>query len=364
MKFTINQKDFQSALNIVQRGLSGKNLMEVLKGIHLEAVDHTLYITTNNLELGILTKVYANVEEEGKALIDGKIFSDIIRKLPNELISVEVKNNSLMNIKTSRSEFNIVAMVNDRFPLVQEHEASDYKMVKSPLFTEMIRKTHFAASTDEARGVLTGELLEIGEDAVTMVAIDGFRLAVKKVASNLNLDPRKAVIPKATLLEIQRLAESEEEIGILFEDRSVSFKIGDTILNSNLLDGDFINYKQIIPGEFTTKIKINVKEFENALDRASIVSNNKLVILKIEGDYLKLSSRNSEIGNLEEEIAIDFEGKDLEIAFNSRYFTDVLRYIEDEFVYLKFNSNISPCVVEPESDKDYIYLLLPVRVQG
>ena len=362
MKFTIPQRNFQAALNIVLWGLSGKNLMEVLKGIHIEAVDNMLYITANNLELGILTKVEASVQEAGKVLIDGKILSDVVRKISNEDITVTTSNSNIVNIKTSKSEFNIVAMINDRFPLVEEYETSYYKMVSSEIFGEMIRKTHFAASTDEARGVLTGELLEIDDHSVIMVAIDGFRLAIKKVDSNLNLETRRAVIPRTTLLEIQRLSESIEEIGILFEDRSISFKIGDTVLNSNLLEGDFINYKQILPSDFTTKIKINVKEFSDALDRASVVSNNKLVILNIKEDQLMLSSRNSEIGNLEENIAIEFEGRELEIAFNSRYFLEAFRYIEDEYVYLKFNSNISPCVVEPESDQNYIYLLLPVRI--
>lgn len=362
MKFTILQKNFQAALNIVQRGLSGKNLMEVLKGIHIEAVDNTLYITSNNLELGILTRVEANVIEEGKVLIDGKLFSDIIRKLPNEMIRLDLGPDNIVHINSSRAKFNIVAMVNDRFPLLEEYEDSDYRMVQSDLFSDMIKKTHFAASVDEARGVLTGELLEIDEESVTMVAIDGFRLAVKKIKSNLNLDPRRAVIPRNSLLEIQKLSEGQEEIGILFEDRSVSFKIGDTILNSNLLEGDFIDYSQILPKDFATKIKINVSEFTEALDRASIISNNKLVILNVADENLKLSSRNSEIGNLEENIAIEFEGKDLEIAFNSRYFTEALRYFEDEYIYMNFNSNISPCVVESESDEDYIYLLLPVRI--
>ena len=362
MKFTITQRSFQSALNIVQRGLSGKNLMEVLKGIHIEAVDNTLLITTNNLEMGILTKVEANVQEEGKVLIDGKLISDIVRRLPNENITVSVGNDNIVNITSNRSKFNLVAMINDRFPLVQEYEDGDYKMVNRQLFSDMIRKTHFAASTDEARGVLTGELLEVDENSVTMVAIDGFRLAVKKLRSNLNLEPRKAVIPKTALLEIQKLSESQEHIGILFEERSVSFKIGETVLNSNLLEGDFINYNQIVPKEFATRIKINVSEFTEALERASVVSNNKLVVLKIAGEKLNLSSRNSEIGNLEENMNIEFEGKDLEIAFNSRYFTEALRYFDDEYVYMNFNSNISPCVVESESDQDYIYLLLPVRI--
>ncbi len=362
MKFTISQKSFQAALNIVQRGLSGKNLMEVLKGIHIEAVDNTLLITTNNLELGILTRVPANVEEDGRILVEGKILFDIIRKLPNELIKFSVGNDNLVHISTSRSKFNIVAMINDRFPLLDEYDESDYKMVTSSLFSDMIRKTHFAASTDEARGVLTGELLEIDENSVTMVAIDGFRLAVKKIKSSLNLEPGKAVIPRNTLMEILRLSESSEKIGILFEERSVSFKIGDTVLNSNLLEGDFINYRQIVPKEFVTRVKINVTEFNEALERASVISNNKLVVLNISGDSMNLSSKNSEIGNLEENISVEFEGKDLEIAFNSRYFTEALRYFDDEYIYLNFNSNVSPCVAESESDPDFIYLLLPVRI--
>lgn len=362
MKFSIEQRDFQTALSIVQKGLSGKNLMEVLKGIHIEAVDQMLHITTNNLELGILTKVPARVDEEGKVLIDGRILSDIVRKLSNETLHVNVTKDQVVNIKTSRSEFNIMAMVNDRFPLVQEYETKDYQMVNSALFSEMIHKTYFAASQDEARGVLTGELFEVDEDSVMMVAIDGFRLAVKKIATNLDLEPRRAVIPKNTLTEIQRLSEGLSEIGILFEQRAVSFLIGDTVLNSKLLEGEFINYKQIIPSDFATTIKINVRAFSEALDRASIISNNKLVVLNIASDMLRLSSRNAEVGNLKEDIAVEFSGKELEIAFNSRYFTDVFRHIEDEEVYLKFNTNISPCVVEPESDSDYTYLLLPVRI--
>ena len=362
MKFTIEQKDFQQALNIVQKGLSGKNLMEVLKGIHIEASDNHLVMTTNNLELGIVTRTPADVQEKGKVLIDGKIISDIIRKLPNERINFSVGNDDVVNITSNRTKFNIKAMVNNRFPLLEEYEDDKYQTIDSKIFIDMIRKTNFAASHDEARGVLTGELIEIDEDSVVMVAIDGFRLAIKKLKTNMNLEKRRAVIPSKTLLEISKIIEGTESFGILFEERSISFKVDQTVINSRLLDGDFINYNQILPKDFNTKIKVRNRDFVESLERAQLVSNNNLVVLNINEDNLKISSRNSEVGNLEEILKVELQGKELEIAFNIRYFTEALRNIEDEYIYMNFNTNISPCVIEPESDEDYIYLLLPVRI--
>lgn len=362
MKFTIEQKDFQQALNIVQKGLSGKNLMESLKGIHIEAFENMLVMTTNNLDLGIMTKTPANILEEGKVLIEGKILTDIIRKLPNDELTVTVGNDDIVNITSSRTKFNIKAMINTRFPLLEEYEEDRYQLIDSKLFIDMIKKTNFAVSNDEARGVLTGELLEVNEDAMSMVAIDGFRLAIKKLNTNFNMDKTKVVIPSKTLQEIARIIENSESFGILFDDRIISFKLDNTILNSKLLEGDFLDYDQIIPKEFMSKIKVKNKEFIDSLERAQLVSNNNLVILNINEDNMKISSKNTEVGNLEETLKIDLEGKELEIAFNIRYFVEALRNIEDEYLYMNFNTNISPCVIEPESDEDYTYLLLPVRV--
>lgn len=176
------------------------------------------------------------------------------------------------------------------------------------------------------------------------------------------MEKRKVVIPSRTLLEISRIIESSEKFSILFDEKFISFRVGQTIINSRLLDGDFINYNQIIPKEFSTVIKIKSKEFMESLERAQLVSNNNLVVLNIEEETIKISSKNSEVGNLEEFIKIDLEGKDLEIAFNIRYFTEALKNIEDEYIYMKFNTNINPCIVQPESDQDYLYLLLPVRI--
>lgn len=361
MKFSINQKEFLSALNIVQKGLSGKNLMEVLKGIHIETEDEYLVLTTNNLELGIITKVKADIKEEGKVLIDGRIIFDIIRKLPNEDLTITLVDD-ILNIKSSNAKFNIKSMFNDRYPLLEEYDETKYETIDSEIFINMIKKTNFAASTDESRGVLTGELLEVEDNSINMVAIDGFRLAIKKLNTNYNLEQRRVVIPSKTLLEISRIIDSSEKFGILFEDRNVSFKVDETIINSRLLDGDFIDYKKIIPNDFSTTVKVNNKDFIESLERAQLVSNNNLVILDISDDNLKISSKNTEVGNLEESLTIELKGKELQIAFNIKYFLEALKNIEDENIFMNFNTNISPCVIQPENEEDYIYLLLPVRI--
>lgn len=363
MKFSIEQKQLQNALNISLKGISNKNIMEILKGIYIEAEDNFITLTTNNLEIGIKTKISADVTESGTAIIEGKILSDIVRKLPDEILTISVDQDSIVKISTKKAKFKIKAMINSQFPQVEEFESSRYESIDVKLFSEMVRKTHFAASQDETKGVLTGELIEIDSDTISMVAIDGFRLAIKKIPSNYNLGEKKVVVPVKTLQEITKLVQSENcNFKILFEEKYVSFVVDDTIINSRVLEGDFINYRQIMPKEFMTKIKINTNEFINSLERAMLVSNNNLVKLSITDENLKVSARNLEIGDLEEEIPVSHEGKELEIAFNIKYFLDCLKNLDDEYIYMNFNTNISPCVITPETDQNYTYLLLPVRI--
>lgn len=363
MKFSIEQKQLQNALNISLKGISNKNIMEILKGIYIEAEDNFITLTTNNLEIGIKTKVEAEVMESGTAIIEGKILSDIVRKLPDEKITIAINENSIVKISTKNTKFNIKAMINSQFPQVEEFESSRYESLDVKLFSEMVKKTHFAASQDETKGVLTGELIEIDSNTISMVAIDGFRLAIKKIPSSYNLGEKKVVVPVKTLQEITKLVQNENcNFKILFEEKYVSFVVDETIINSRVLEGDFINYRQIMPKEFMTKIKINNSEFIGSLERAMLVSNNNLVKLSINDDNLRVSARNSEIGDLEEDIEVSHEGKDLEIAFNIKYFLDCLKNLDEEYIYMNFNTNISPCVINPETDQNYTYLLLPVRI--
>lgn len=363
MKFSIEQKHLQNAIGIALKGISNKNIMEILKGIYIETEDNHITLTTNNLEIAIKTKVEAEIIEKGSAIIDGKIISDIVRKLPDEKITITVNDEGIVKISTRKTKFNIKAMINSQFPQLEEFESDRYQSIDMKLFSEMVKKTHFAASIDETKGVLTGELIEIENDSINMVAIDGFRLAIKRIPSNYNLEEKKVVVPVKTLQEITKLSSNDDcDFKILFEEKYVSFIIENTIINSRVLEGEFINYRQIMPSDFMTKIKINNHEFISSLERAMLVSKNNLVKLSISNDNMKITARNSEIGDLEEDVPVELDGRDLEIAFNIKYFLDCLKNLDDEYIYMNFNTNISPCIINPETDSNYTYLLLPVRI--
>lgn len=362
MKFTVNQRDFAEALNIASKAIVSKTALDILKGFYVEAYDHSLIVMGNNLEVGIRTKVDALIEKEGKSVIDAKVISDIIRKLPNAPINVEVKNGTVL-IQCLKSKFTIKEMMDNGYPTVEELEEAVYQSIDSNILYEMIRKTNFAVSIDETKPVFMGELLELDGNQINLVALDGYRLAYKKCEIHSSVGYQKILIPGKTMSEIMKLAQNiNEDIKIGIEERHASFVFGNTLVNTQLIQGEFAKYQEIIPSEFMTTIKIDRQEFINSLDRASLVSNNYLVKLKIQDDELLITAHDKEVGNLEEIVDVEMEGRDLEIAFNIRYFMEALKVIEDEKIYLKFNSNVSPCVIKPETEENYTYLLLPVRI--
>ncbi len=362
MKFTVNQKEFAEALNIASRAIVSKTPMEILKGFYIEAYDDIVVIMGNNLEIGIKTSIPAMVEVEGRCIIEAKMISDIVRKLPDEQVSVRVED-STVHIKCLKSKFTIREMVDNGYPTVEDLDDAIYQSVNGQVFFEMIRKTQFAVSTDVRKPIFMGQLLEIDTDHMNLVALDGYRLAHKKCEISSSVGYQSIIIPGKTMSEIMRLCQGiEGEIKIGIESRHASFVFENTIVNTRLIQGEFTKYEQIIPKEFATKIKVNRQEFMNSLDRATLVSGNYLVKLKMQNDEFIITAQDKEIGDLEEIIGIELEGKELEIAFNIRYFLEALRVIEEDTIYLNFNSNVSPCVIKPEVEQDYTYLLLPVRM--
>lgn len=362
MKFTVNQREFSEALNIASRAIVSKTPMEILKGFYIEAYDDIIVIMGNNLELGIKTKIPAMVEIEGRCILEAKMISDIVRKLPDEQVSVKVED-SMVSIKCLKSKFTIREMIDNGYPTVEELDDAIYQSLDVQVFFEMIRKTQFAVSTDVRKPIFMGQLLEIDTDHINLVALDGYRLAHKKCEIASSVGYQSIIIPGKAMVEIMRLCQGiEGEIKIGIESRHASFVFENTIVNTQLIQGEFTKYEQIIPKEFATKIKVVRQQFIDSLDRATLVSNNYLVKLKIQNDELVITAQDKEIGDLEEVIGIEMEGKELEIAFNIRYFLEALRVIEEDTIYLNFNSNVSPCVIKPEVEQNYTYLLLPVRM--
>ncbi len=365
MRFICPQKLLMHGISIVQKSVSTKTTLPILKGIFVEASTNKLRLIGTDLEIGIESSVEAEVIEEGSVVVDARLFGEIIRKLPDADIEFTLLEGNHLKIQCENSEFNILSLSAADFPELPVIEEEEAYQIPQELFRNMIKQTVFSTSQDESRPILTGVLMEIEKDLLNMVALDGYRLALRKGRIDASYN-YKVVIPAKTLNEVSRIMnlDDEEPIHIVITENHTLFTIGNTRLISRLLEGEFINYKQILPKEHKSRVKISTRNLLNSIERASLLAKegkNNLVKFIIKDEVMIITS-NSELGKVHEEIPIALEGADLEIAFNSKYFIEALKVIDDEDVYLDFTTNISPGILKPVSNDNYVYLVLPVRV--
>jgi len=368
MKFTCNQQILAKALNTVSKAVSNRTTIPILKGIMIKATEEgSLILTASDLEISIKKEIEADVAEPGAFVVMAKLFGDIIRKLPNEDILISEEEGGNVLIKTSFSEFNVVAFPTDEFPEIgNKEEGSDSLVIDRNIFREMIRKTAFAASVDESKGVLTGILTEIDEASIKMVSLDGFRLALVKETMTSEAS-NKFIIAAKVMNEISKIISEDEEesdITIYLGEKKVVINIGRNEIIIRRMEGEFIRYADILPSENTTHVTVNRGMLLESIERASLLSRegkNNLIKIIIKNDLMTITSRSEE-GNVKEEIIVEKTGNDLEIGFNSKFVLDVLKVIDDEQVSLNFKNGVSPCVVTPVEGDNYEYLILPVRI--
>ena len=363
MKFKVEQKNLSKHINIAQKGISSRTTLQILDGILIETSGNRLKLTGTDLEMGIETYLDCEVIEEGSIVVNSRIFGDIIKKLPDAPISIEVEKNNI-NIKCDNSEFNIAANSGEDYPelpLIVENESFSLPI---DIFKAVIKQTVFATSQDETRPSLTGVLLELKDNTISFVALDGYRLTLRKLPLKSDLDS-KIIILGRSLNELNRILEdTEDDLKISISPGQVIFNLGDTIVYSRLLEGQFFNYKDIIRHEHKTKVIVNKKNFQNSLERASLLAKEEkanLIKLNLENNKVIIRS-NSEIGNVHEEIESVQNGENLNIAFNSRYLLEGIKVIESENIELNFMGSLNPCIINGVNDEDYIYLVLPVRL--
>lgn len=365
MKFTCDQNKFLEVIQTVQKGTSGKTTMPVLEGILIKSQDGLLKLIATDLELGIESTMEANIYEEGSVVIPSKILTEIVRKLPSAEMEVVIDSNYSVRIKCLNSEVTLQGFAPDEFPELPEVEKNRVIEINQMHLADMIRQTVFAVAVDEARPILTGALLEVSGNTVTMVCLDGYRLALRVGLTEADYEAAKVIIPGKSLSEISKIIGSEDEnVGIAISDRHVLFDLGHTRIISRVLEGEFINYRQIIPGDYKSRVKVDTGILSSSIERASIFARegkNNLIKLTVQEQKMIITS-NSEAGKVYEEIPIILEGKELEIAFNARYFMDMLKVLDDQEICLDFTTNVSPCVIRPIHGGSYTYLLLPVRI--
>lgn len=368
MKFSCNQQLLSKSLNIVSKAVTSRTTIPILKGILLNVEnDGMLTMSASDLDLTIENKIKVDNYEEGNIVVFSKLFGDIIRKLPNEEVFIEIIDNNVI-IKCKNSEFNIVGLSSSEFPKINDvKENEEYLLFDKELMKDMIRKTSFSASIDESKGVITGLLMELEEEKINMVAIDGYRMAIAR-SNMLNKRQDNIIISAKIFNEINKILseiETEEEnIRLFINEKKVIILIDNLKVVLRLLDGEFIKYRDVLPKESKCNITLNRMDLMNSIERASLLSKegkNNLIKFDIKENNLVITSKSEE-GNVKEEVVIEKTGDDLEIGFNAKYVLDVLKAIEDEEVQMLFNTSISPCLIRPIKGDEFEYLILPVRI--
>lgn len=370
MNFCCEKEKINKAIASVVRGASIKTTLPVLEGILIEAKNNTLKLTTYDLEIGIEYILECNVKEEGKTVVNAIMFSEIIRKLPDTDINISINENGLLVIECEGSLYKLATMDYNEFPELPKFDIEKSIEIKENVLKEMIKKTVFAVSMEENRPILTGCLFEITENKLSIVAVDGFRLALRNSYLEQNYQDFKAVIPGRTLNEINRIMTGKEEnIKIGISKNQALFNLENCVIVARLLEGEFLNYENTIPKTKLTRIKANKPLLQEAFERASLLSMSSLekekkypVKVNVDLDKIIISCA-SQTGNAKEEMFIELEGENLEIGFNPKYMLDALKNIDDEEIFIDFNGNLSPAVIRPTLGDRYIYLILPIKLK-
>ena len=350
----------------VSKAISNKTVNPILEGIKIIAEEDTLTMSATDTELSIEKKIKADVKAEGETVVPGRFITEFVKKLTNTQIELEVNEKNQMIIRYEDSESMIQCYNPVEYPGFKRIESDEYFGISQKDFKTCVNKTIFSVALDDSRPILKGVLFDINNNELNVVALDGYRLARVKKTINSHM-VKSIVVPSRSLNELSKLIEDSDDIINIYIDKyTIMVDLGDTKVTSRLLEGDYINYKQIIPVNYETFVIVNKEQFEQALERATLLSktsNNNFVKFDIKENNLCITS-NSELGNIKENIPVSVSGKDLIISFNPRYFLESLRVNTNEFVKICFNSPSTPCVIVPTEEDEFLYLILPVRVIG
>ena len=366
MKLICNGNDLSDAVGKVFKAVGAKTTNPVLESIKLKAEGGALTLSATDQELYIEKSIAADVKIEGETLVPGRFFAEFVKKLNREQIELTLAENSRLLIRYQGNEGTLSCRPAEDFPVMPDvTDAQHFIIIKNEL-KDLIGKIAFSVSLDDARPLLKGVNLEIEENTLTGVALDGYRLAkcVKPIEGTTAM--MSAVVPARSIDEIAKLIEDTlDPVTVYIQKRYLMVDLIHTKIYASLLDGDFMNYKHIIPHNFNTVVTLPKEQFEDALERAILLARsdkNNLVKFDIKDDMMELSA-DSEIGNINEKIVVKLLGNDITIAFNARYFTELLRYVSCENIVIKFTNSVSPCIVVPSgSVEDFMYLILPVRM--
>ncbi len=364
MKIICRKTDIINGVNIALRAVPGKTTMPILECIVIRANNSNIKFRASDMEISIDTVVKGEVIDEGNIAVNAKLFADIIRKLPEEEVIIESDQYFMATIKSGKAEFSINCKSDEEFPELPSIEKENALRISQFSLKEIIRQTVFSISDNETQKIMTGELFEVDGNSLKVVALDGHRIAIRKIQLKEEYKPTKVIIPGKTLSEITKIisGEVEEDVVIYFMKNHVLFEFEDTIVLSRLIEGEYYKINQMLSGDYETKFEINRRDFSDCLDRSTLFireTDKKPIILDIK-DFNMNIKVNSSIGAMNEDVEINKEGKDIMIGFNPKYLLDVIRVIDDEKINIYMTNAKAPCFIKND-EETYIYLILPIN---
>ena len=361
MKLICSKSNLLHGVNIVSKAVPTRTTMAILECILIDASANEIKLTANDMELGIETKIEGEIAERGVIALDAKIFSEIVRKLPDSDVTIETDASFKTTITCEKAKFNIVGKSGDDFsyiPYIERNEPIQFTL------KEVIRQTIFSIADNDNNKLMTGELFEIEENDLKVVSLDGHRISIRNIELKNNYSHKKVVVPGKTLQEVSKIlpGSAEDEVSIFLTDNHIVFEFENTTVVSRLIEGEYFKIEQMLSSDYETKVKINKRELLDCIDRATLLvkeGDKKPIIMNITDGTMELKI-NSFIGSMNEDIDIAKEGKDILIGFNPKFFIDALRVIDEEEVTLYMVNPKAPCFIK-DDEGTFIYLILPVN---
>lgn len=365
MKFSCEKALLSAAVSVTSRAVAAKSSIPAMEGILIEA-GKNLRLTGYNLETGIQATVPAEIVEEGSLVLSARLFGEIVRKMPDDMV-VFTSQNYTVNIKCGLSEFNILGTDPEEFPELPNVDQQNTLTIKQPALRSMIAQTLFAVSDNESRPIHTGSLFEVDETGLTIVSVDGYRLALRHEAVEEQKGSFSFVVPGSALSEVEKICSSEETVTITQGARHIMFRTGDTVLVCRRLEGDFLAYRNAIPRNNTIKIEVEARALLSSIDRVSLIISEKLKspLRCVFGDGIVSITTKTAIGDAADQCVISGNGNDLEIGFNNKYLMDAVKAAPADKLRMEFTSGVAPCVILPaEGEENFVYMVLPVRLKA
>ena len=364
MKLLCYKNDLINSLQIVSRAVPSKTTMPVLQCVMIDATTDRIRFITNDTEMGIDTGVKGTIEEKGYAAVEAKLLLDIIRKLPDGEVEISGNAGDTILLSAGKAKVRVAGRGNEEFTYLPEIERIDGFHISQKELKDIILKTIFSIGTGDS--MMSGELMELKDNRLRVISLDGHRVSVRKYTFSENFTGKKVVVPGRTLQEISRIMtdDSEDIVDIYFTDKHIIFEFDSTVIVSRLIEGDFYNIDQMFSSDYETKISVNRKEFLDCLDRTTLFvkeGDKKPIIVSITDGEMELKIQST-IGSMDEKVSIEKQGKDLKLGFNPRFMIDALRAIDDDIVKLYFVNPKAPCFIKND-EGDYNYLVLPINIK-